>query len=138
MKKFRSNNLLRENVINFPAIIQNQITFLLQIMQPNIIIFSSDVVKSTNLLTNKPLYNPCITQSTLSFHEKLSIIKYVSLYVRPEPTRVQHLQGGPLQGRLLALLTNIRLGWKGLISTIKKTFVGKNFQSKIFLQKTYD
>jgi hypothetical protein len=30
-----------------------------------------------------------------------------------EPTRVKHLSGAPLYGRLLASPTNIRLGWKG-------------------------
>ncbi len=28
---------------------------------------------------------------------------------------VLHLSGGPLKGRLMALLVNIRLGWKGLL-----------------------
>ncbi len=32
-------------------------------------------------------------------------------------TRVKHLLGAPLQGRPLALPTNIRLGWKGLPGT---------------------
>jgi hypothetical protein len=30
---------------------------------------------------------------------------------------VRHLSGAPLYGRLLALPTNIRLGWKGLLGT---------------------
>jgi hypothetical protein len=34
-----------------------------------------------------------------------------------EPTRVKHLSGVPLQGRLLASPTNIRLDWKGLPRT---------------------
>jgi hypothetical protein len=32
----------------------------------------------------------------------------------PEPTQVKHLLGASPQGRLLALTTNNRLGWKGL------------------------
>jgi hypothetical protein len=36
---------------------------------------------------------------------------------RPEPTRVEHVIDAPLYGRLLALPTNIRLGWKGLTGT---------------------
>ncbi len=36
------------------------------------------------------------------------------LRVRLEPTKEKHLSGGPLQGRLLASLTNIELGWKSL------------------------
>ncbi len=31
-----------------------------------------------------------------------------------EPTRVKHLSGALLWGRLLVLPTNTRLGWKGL------------------------
>jgi hypothetical protein len=31
-----------------------------------------------------------------------------------KPTRVKHLSGAPLQGMLLALPANIRLGWKYL------------------------
>ncbi len=34
--------------------------------------------------------------------------------LRPEPTRMKQLSGGRLCGSLLALHTNIRLGWKGL------------------------
>jgi hypothetical protein len=34
-----------------------------------------------------------------------------------EPTREEHQKEAPLQGRLLALPTNIRLGWKGLPGT---------------------
>ncbi len=37
--------------------------------------------------------------------------------VRLEPNKVKHLSGAPLKGRLLALSTNIRLGWKGLTET---------------------
>ncbi len=32
----------------------------------------------------------------------------------PEPTRAKHLSCASLQGRFLALLPYIRLGWKGL------------------------
>ncbi len=32
----------------------------------------------------------------------------------PQPTRLKHLSGAPLQGRLLALPTNTRLCWIGL------------------------
>ncbi len=35
----------------------------------------------------------------------------------PKPTQVKHLSGAPLYGNLLALPTNIRLGWKGLSGT---------------------
>ncbi len=31
--------------------------------------------------------------------------------------RVKLLSGGPLKGKLLALSTNITLGWKGLLGT---------------------
>jgi hypothetical protein len=31
-----------------------------------------------------------------------------------KPTRAKHLSGAPLQGRPLALPSNIRQGWKGL------------------------
>ncbi len=34
------------------------------------------------------------------------------LRVRPEPTRVKHFLGAPLQGRILAFPANIRLGCK--------------------------
>jgi hypothetical protein len=36
---------------------------------------------------------------------------------RKTKTRVKPLSGAPLWGRLLALLTNVRLGWKGLPGT---------------------
>ncbi len=39
------------------------------------------------------------------------------LQVRPKHTRVKHLSGAPLQGRLLTLPTNLRLGLKGLPGT---------------------
>jgi hypothetical protein len=39
------------------------------------------------------------------------------LPVRLEPTYVKKLSGAALWGRLLALPTNIRLGWKGLPGT---------------------
>jgi hypothetical protein len=34
--------------------------------------------------------------------------------------RVKHVKGSSLKGRLLALLTNIRLGWKGLLVTVRE------------------
>jgi len=37
-----------------------------------------------------------------------------SLLVGQELTQVKHLSGAPLEGRLLALPTNNRLGWKDL------------------------
>jgi hypothetical protein len=38
--------------------------------------------------------------------------------LRPEPTIYKmDLSGAPLKARLLASLTNIRLGWKGLLGT---------------------
>ncbi len=37
--------------------------------------------------------------------------------IKPEPSRVRHISGDPLYDRLLALPTNIRLGWKGLPGT---------------------
>jgi hypothetical protein len=36
------------------------------------------------------------------------------LLARPEATRVDHLSGASLKGRLSAVPTSIRLGWKGL------------------------
>ncbi len=36
---------------------------------------------------------------------------------KAERTQVKHLSDAPLKGRLLALPTNIRLGWKGLPGT---------------------
>ncbi len=39
------------------------------------------------------------------------------LRARPGPTQLKHLSGAPLQGRPLALPTNIRLGWKSLQRT---------------------
>jgi hypothetical protein len=39
------------------------------------------------------------------------------LQVRPKATRVKHLSGAPFYGRLLALPTNTRLGWKFLPGT---------------------
>jgi len=36
------------------------------------------------------------------------------LQVSSEPTQVKHFLGAPLKGRLLALNTNIILGWTGL------------------------
>ncbi len=38
-----------------------------------------------------------------------------SLLVRQDPTQVKHLSGAPLKGRLMALSTNNRLGWNGLL-----------------------
>jgi hypothetical protein len=40
--------------------------------------------------------------------------------IRLEPTRMKFLSAAPILGRLVALLTNIRLGWKDLpgISTL--------------------
>jgi hypothetical protein len=37
--------------------------------------------------------------------------------IRPELTRVKHLSGAPLYGKLLASPANIRLDWKGLPRT---------------------
>ncbi len=52
-----------------------------------------------------------------TFHNKLERLSLASLsslveclQVRPNPTRVKHLSGAPLKGRLLALPTNIRIG----------------------------
>jgi hypothetical protein len=39
------------------------------------------------------------------------------LRVSPGPSKVKCLSGAPLKGKLLALTTNIRLGWKGLPGT---------------------
>ncbi len=47
-------------------------------------------------------------------------MKFLQQYVttfRNKPTRVKLLSGDPLLGRLLALTTNIRLGWKGVSET---------------------
>jgi hypothetical protein len=59
-----------------------------------------------------------------TFHYKLELLSLASLsslvkclQVRPEPTQVKHLLGAPLQVRLQALSTNIRLGRKGLPGT---------------------
>jgi hypothetical protein len=35
-----------------------------------------------------------------------------------DPTQVKHRSGAPIQGKLLALPTIIRLGWKGLRETL--------------------
>jgi hypothetical protein len=34
------------------------------------------------------------------------------MWVRPDPTQVKYLSGAPLLGKLMALLSNIRLGCK--------------------------
>jgi hypothetical protein len=39
------------------------------------------------------------------------------LWARSEPTQVKQLSGAPLEGRLLALKTNLRLDRKGLPGT---------------------
>jgi len=39
------------------------------------------------------------------------------MFARPDPNRVKHLSGALAWGKLLALPTNIRLGWKGLPGT---------------------
>jgi hypothetical protein len=49
-----------------------------------------------------------------SLHKLIQIME-----IRPEPTRVEHLKGVPLKGRLLALTTNIRLGWKSLLEQLQ-------------------
>ena len=60
----------------------------------------------------------------MAFHNKLerlslaSISSLVQRFVdRLEPTRVEHLSTDPYNARLLALRTNIRLGWKSLLGT---------------------
>jgi hypothetical protein len=56
------------------------------------------------------------------------------LRVRPESTRMEHLKGAPILGRLLDLPTNITPGWKGLSVTntlaYYETFV--NYDRKQF------
>ncbi len=52
----------------------------------------------------------CFSLASLS-----SLVKY--LRVRPEPSWLKHLSSALLYDRLLALPTNIRLGWKGLTGT---------------------
>jgi hypothetical protein len=47
--------------------------------------------------------------------------------VGQEPTQVKHFSGAPLQSRLNALPTNIRLGWKCLPRTNALAFY-KNLQ----------
>jgi hypothetical protein len=47
--------------------------------------------------------------------------------LRPEPTIYKmDLSGAQLKARLLASLTNIRLGWKGLLGTNALTYYGKS------------
>jgi hypothetical protein len=41
---------------------------------------------------------------------------------------VKHLSDGPLKGRLLALLINIRLGWKGLPGTNALAYYEKHLE----------
>jgi hypothetical protein len=43
----------------------------------------------------------------------------------PEPTRVKHLSGAPVYGRLQASPPNIRLGWKSLPGT-NTSLLGKS------------
>ncbi len=58
------------------------------------------------------------------------------LWVRPEPTRVKNLSGAPLQGRLLASPTNIRLGWKGKHFSLLRKSV--NYGRKSFIVQVPD
>jgi len=53
-----------------------------------------------------------IDESVMSLAGLSSLVYCVQ--VRPKPTQVNHLSGALLKVRLLALTTNIRLGWKGL------------------------
>ncbi len=62
------------------------------------------------LLTNGHKRLECLSLACLS-----SLVR--CLKVKPEPTRAKHLLGALLWGRLRALLTNIRLGWKGIPGT---------------------
>ncbi len=48
------------------------------------------------------------------------------LWVRLEPIQVNHYLVAPLQGRILALPTNIRLGWKGLLATNTLAYFDKH------------
>ncbi len=56
--------------------------------------------------------NFCNKHECLSSANLSSLVK--CLGVRLEPTRVKHLSGSPLQGRLLTFPTNIRIGWINL------------------------
>ncbi len=47
----------------------------------------------------------------------VSIVINSTYLMKLEPTRVKHLSGAPLKGRLLASPTNIRLGWISLPRT---------------------
>ncbi len=50
----------------------------------------------------------------------------------PKPNGMKHLSGAPLQGRLLASLTNIRLGWRGLPGTNTLAYYDINYDRKKF------
>ncbi len=58
------------------------------------------------------------------------------LQVRLQPTQVNHLSNEPLQGRLLALPTNIKLGQKGLTGTNTLTYYNKFVNKKC--KKSYN
>ncbi len=79
---------------------------------------------STARTPNGPmLYNIVCPQST-NFRGKLECLSLASLFrlvqrlqLRLAPTQVRHLSRDPLEGRLLALPTNMRLGWYGQTGT---------------------
>jgi hypothetical protein len=50
---------------------------------------------------------------------------------------MKHLSGAPLQGRLLASLTNIRLGWKGMPGTNTLAYYKKsvNYSREKFIEQ---
>ncbi len=56
--------------------------------------------------------NVCNKLACFSLANLYSIVECLMLW--PEPTLVKHLSGAQLSDRLLALSTNIRLGWKSL------------------------
>jgi hypothetical protein len=56
--------------------------------------------------------NVCSKLERFSMASLSSLVE--CLFVKQEPTPLKNLSGAPLEGRLLALPTNNRLGWIGL------------------------
>ncbi len=75
-----------------------------------------------------PLYNK--TSFLIEFIPKELFTRHTNITTKlhwkllMEPTRVKHLTGAPLEGRLLALPTNTRPGWKSLPVTNPLAYYG--------------
>jgi hypothetical protein len=91
--------------------------------QPVVIILPSPKTKIRGQ-SYKTFYDRKLHLLIISWSICLSSI-VLCLQVRLKPTRVKCLSGAHLQGRLLALPTNSRLGWKGLTLSNALTYYEK-------------